>query len=126
MTLSRNSGASMLDAMRQLVQLIRSAAADRQTLDELLVMIDDRGRWRNGHALFDRIRDKTLKAERGKDGKLEAQYLFEEVCAKTLYNMAGEPAPFDAHSPYWIVPNALRAAKKMGIETSRVVAIVAG
>jgi hypothetical protein len=57
---------------------------------------------------------------------LEAQYLFEEVCAQTLYNMSGEPAPFDADSPYWIVPNALHAAKKMGIETSRVVAIVAG
>ena len=41
----------------------------------------------NAHALFDRIRQKTLVAERAGESDLAAQYLFEEICAKTLYNL---------------------------------------
>ena len=62
----------------------------------------------------------------GKDKILESQYLFEESCAKTLYNLSGEPAPFDAHSPYWIIPNALIAARLRGIDSQRVVDIITG
>ena len=52
------------------------------------------------HALFRSIRTKTLEAERTKDAVLTAQYLFEEICAKTLYNMSISSAPFDPDSPY--------------------------
>jgi hypothetical protein len=114
----------MLHEMVQLLQLIGLAASDRTTLDEIVVMVSDSASWINAHALFDRIRDKTLKAERSGNHRLEAQYLFEEVCAKTLYNLADVIDPFDEETPYWIVPNALVAAKRMGIDPSRVVAIV--
>ena len=115
---------TMVDYMRRLIRLIDSAASDRATLAELLLMIDDRSRRRNAKDLFHRIREKTLRAERTHDKRLEAQYLFEENCAKVLFNMSG--GNFDRDSPYWVVPCALCAARHMGIEPMRVVAIVAG
>jgi hypothetical protein len=44
--------------------------------------------WTRGHDLLDRIRNETLHAERKPDQLRSAQYLFEEVCAKTLYNLS--------------------------------------
>jgi len=115
----------MLDQMKRLIGLFAPHVRDRGTLDELLRMIDDRSSWPKAHALFGRIRQKTLAAERCGDEIAECQYLFEEVCAKTLYNLSYKPAPFDAHSPYWIVPNALSLARRMGIVESDITKIVA-
>ena len=98
---------------------------DRSTLDELLAMASDYHLWPQGHDLFNRIRTKTLVAERAKDSLRETQYLFEEVCAKTLYNLSHPLAPFDADSPYWIVPNAFALARALGENPSVVLAIVA-
>lgn len=67
-----------------------------------------------------RIGKKALAAERQGDRLLQRQYLFEEICAKTLYNLSGQPAPFDADSPYWIIPNAMAFARKLGIEDREV------
>ena len=39
-------------------------------------------------------------AERNGDQVLEAQYLFEEACAKALFNLSYPSAPFDPDSPY--------------------------
>ena len=64
-----------------------------------------------GHDLFQRIRKTTIAAERAHEQRLVAQYLFEEVCAKTLYNLSGEPAPFDPDVPFRIVPNAILFAR---------------
>ena len=55
---------------------------------------------------------------------LEAQYIFEEVCAKTLYNLANAAAPFDADSPYWIVPNAIALARLLNIDDAEVLRVV--
>ncbi len=114
----------MIEQMRQLLLLIASATNERSTLDEVLHLSEDRVRWREAHALFNRIRLKTLQANRDDDPVLSAQYGFEEVCAKSLYNLSGQPAPFDAHSPYWVIPNALKAARQLGIEPTRVLSIV--
>ena len=51
--------------------------------------------------------------------------MFEEVCAKTLYNLCGSRAPFDPDSPYWIVPNAFALARALGIPGAKELAIVA-
>jgi hypothetical protein len=56
---------------------------------------------------------------------LEGERLFEESCAKTLYNLSGESAPFDADSPYWIVPSAFALARRVGIDDSEILAVVA-
>lgn len=49
------------------------------------------------------------------------QYGFEEICAKTLYNMSGHvpggewPYPFDDDSPFWVVPLAVGFARALGV-----------
>ena len=75
--------------------------------------------------LFQRIRRKSLDADRHGNTKLAVQFGFEEACAKTLYNLSGQPAPFDADSPYWIIPNALAAARSFDIDESEIIKAVA-
>ena len=116
----------MLDHIKRLIELFAQHCSDRTTLDELHRMIDDRRSWPKAHDLFDRIRTKTLEAEELKDERANCQYLFEEVCAETLYNLTDTDAPFDSDSPYWIVPNALSLARRIGIQDSQISNIVAG
>ena len=116
----------MLDQMKRLIEMFAARSRDRSTLDELRQMIADDSTWPKAHDLFQRIRQKTLAAERRKDELADCQYLFEEVCAKTLYNLSGESAPFDADSPYWIVPNAFSLARRMDIDVVEITRIVAG
>jgi hypothetical protein len=120
-----NYGEKVLDDMDGLIRLFSPHCADRATLDELHRMIGNQSSWSKAHGLFDRIRVKTLEAERGGDGTLACQYLFEEICAKTLSNLSGEPAPFDADSPYWLIPNAIAFARRVGIRDSEVIRVVA-
>lgn len=115
----------MLDAMKRFIEMFAARTTDRSTLDDLHRMIADRGTWHKAHDLFQYIRLKSLDASRRGDARLEAQFCFEEVCAKTLYNLTGRPAPFDLDSPYWIVPNALAAARHLGIDEREVVAVIA-
>src|SRR6185436_6029103 len=120
-----NRGGRILTDVEKLIELFAARCDDRETLDELAAMVADRGRWSKAHALFSRIRRKALVAHRAGDQTLAAQYLFEEICAKTLYNLSYSSAPFDADSPYWIVPNALALARRIGIDDSAVLAVVA-
>jgi hypothetical protein len=89
---------------------------DVSTLNELMAMAADRSQWRKGHDLFDRVRDKTLRADKADDRILQHQYSFEEICAKTLYNLSGYPAPFDDDSPFWVIPIAVDFAHSLGVE----------
>lgn len=114
----------MLAQIKRLIEIFASRVEDRSTLDELHRMIDDRQSWRKAHDIFDRIRRKTLVAERRKDASASYQYFFEEVCAKTLYNLTDTDAPFDEDSPYWIVPSALSLARRLGIAESEITNIV--
>jgi len=118
-------GGRMLKDIDRLIGLFATQSSDRSTLDELRAMVADHHLWPKGHDLFDRIRNKTLAAERARDSLRDAQYLFEEACAKTLYNLSYPQAPFDADSPYWIVPNAFALSRALGIDDSAVLAIVA-
>ena len=120
-----NHGGRIVTDVAKLIDLFAARCKHRETLDELAAMVADYGRWSKAHGLFDRIRQKTLVADRTGDQTLAAQYLFEEICAKTLYNLSGSSAPFDADSPYWIVPNAFALARRMGIDDSEVLAVVA-
>lgn len=99
--------------------------ADKTTLIELVHMSSVESSWINGHDLFQTIRRKTLMLE--KESKvdhpditnlrvLECQYFFEEVCAKTLYNLSGGSAPFDQDCPSWILPNAITLAEQLGVD----------
>ncbi|AXK71265.1 hypothetical protein DWG18_02475 [Lysobacter sp. TY2-98] len=103
-----------------LVWLFEPKCQDRGTLLELAEKADNPARWKDCHELFQRIRAKSLEAEQRDDLVRSAQYSFEEACAKTLYNLSGEPAPFDADSPLKIAPRAISLAQYLGIPTSAV------
>jgi len=120
-----NYGSKILDDMENLLGLFSTVCSETSTMEKLLAMTKDRGSWPKAHSLFQAIRAKTLKTKKSKDRKLEAQYLFEEVCAKTLYNLSNEVTPFDPDSPYWIVPNAINLARMKGIPDDKIIEIVA-
>ena len=110
-----NYGSKILDDIARLIELLEPRCEDQSTLSPLREMLGDADRWPDAHALCSEIRAKTNQAASAGDKLAECQYLFEEICAKTLYNLSHESAPFDPDSPYWIVPNALSFARRAGI-----------
>ena len=88
---------------------------DKETLRKLITLANDRSCRKEAYALFSEIRRKTLAAEQRNDQLALAQYNFEEICAKTLYNMTHEPAPFDPDSPFWVLPLALELGQMLGV-----------
>jgi len=117
---------AMIPQIRQLLEVFAECVSDRETIDELFRVIDIPKRWNEAHALFDRIRDKTLRAIESGDSRLQAQYGFEEICAKSIYNESGADDPFDSDSPFWVIPLTLQAARELGVDQNKVLAIVAG
>jgi hypothetical protein len=110
--------------MSRLLALLSSRCTDRETIDWLQHAASDRGKWHDAHGIFNHIRSKFLKAEHTGNANGAAQYRFEEACAKTLYNLSGAAAPFDSDSPYWIVPNAMAFARRVGLPEAEVLACV--
>lgn len=119
-----NQGGAIIADIERLLELFAERCDDRTTVDELLVLVRKPERWKLAHGLFQRIRKKSLAADRTSNAVASAQYIFEEACAKTLYNLSGESAPFDADSPYWVVPNAIALGRIVGIEEPTVLAAV--
>jgi hypothetical protein len=105
-----------------MVRFFLPRCVDKSTLCELEDMASDDLKWRYAHALFSRIHDKTMCADSTKNSLLQHQYSFEEICAKTLYNMSGHapggqfPYPFDDDSPFWVIPIAVGFARALGVE----------
>lgn len=119
------SGAGgLLKTTSGLIALFHPHCQDTQSLDRLLRIIDDRGLRRSAYDLFRGIRQKTLKADRTGDKRAQAQYLFEEACAKTLYNLTRPSAPFDPDAPFWIIPKALALAQVLDLDTNEVLASI--
>jgi hypothetical protein len=112
------------NAIGELIALFLPHCADRSTMLLLKVMASDAKQWREAHKLFRRIRDKTLKADETSDRRLQLQYAFEELCAKTLYNIADHNKgfssaylpPFDDDAPLYVVPAAVALAQELGID----------
>jgi hypothetical protein len=96
---------------------------DRSTLDELHRMIGNEGSWHKAHDLFDRVRRKSLAADRD-DLLTIVQCYFEEACAKTLFNLTDTDAPFDEDAPYWVVPHPLRLARQLNFDETTITNIV--
>jgi hypothetical protein len=112
---------STAKAIQQMVRFFLPRCADQSTLRELDEMASDDKKWRHAHDLFSRIRYKTLRANSANDELLQAQYGFEEICAKTLFNMSPHspdeelPYPFDEDSPFWVIPIAVDFARALGV-----------
>src|SRR4051812_45830800 len=116
---------SMISQMLRLVEVFSWRVGDRSTLGGVHRMIGDDSSWHRAHDLFDRVRRKTLAADRSDDARASTQYCFEEACAKTLYNLTDTDAPFDEDAPYWVVPAALMLARALGIDETEITRIVA-
>jgi hypothetical protein len=119
-----NYGGAIVADISRLIELVAPHCRDRETIDWLQRAAANREQWHRAHGVFDHIRSKSLKADRRGDRVAAAQYLFEEICAKTLFNLSGQPAPFDADSPYWLLPNALSFARQVGVPDAEVLACV--
>ncbi|TWU40283.1 hypothetical protein Q31b_36300 [Novipirellula aureliae] len=111
-----SSEESVASSIGEMVSFFIPHCEDLSTLYELKSMAADSTKWRKAHDLFDRIRNKTLCADKTNDRMLQHQYSFEEICAKTLYNLSGYPAPFDDDSPFWVIPIAVAFAQQLGVD----------
>ena len=114
------SNDSLVSKIESLLALFREHCTDLETISELQILVAAPARWPEAHKLFQRIRLKNLAASKARDLPLEAQYCFEEICAKSLYNLSQSPAPFDSDSPDWLVPNAMSLAKCLQINQAEV------
>ena len=110
-----NYGGKILHDMEALLLLFKPHCTDSGTLDELIALVQDDDNWHKAKGIFDKIRQKTLQAYKTESATAITQCLFEEICAKTLYNLSRSPAPFDPDSAYWVIPNALSFAKQIGV-----------
>ncbi len=112
----RTHPTDIITAMLEMLGVFEGLCQDRDTLRRLIETASDRGKWETAHALFQDIRQKRLQAEKRHNKALKAQYSFEEICAKTLYNLSNSPAPFDSDSPFWVLPLGIALGREMGIE----------
>src|SRR5476649_2355660 len=115
----------LIDQMEALISLFKPSCRDTETLMELQGLLHHEKEWPKAHYLCTRIRARNLNAIKGGDGRAEAQYYFEEVCAQTIYNLSASKKPFDPDSPYWVIPMALKLARVLEIDSRKIIEIVA-
>ena len=113
----------LLDQLDALITLFKPHCIDKETLNELQALLPHEKEWTKAHYLFTRIRSKNINSLKAGDTRAEAQYSFEEICAQTLHNLSGSKKPFDADTPYWIIPIALKFAQALEIDSHKIVEI---
>jgi hypothetical protein len=113
-----SSEESVAESIREMAEFFLPRCEDATTLNELITMAEDQTQWRKAHDLFSRIRRKTLRADKTQNRILQHQYSFEEICAKTLFNLSDgtNDAPFDSDSPFWVIPIAVDFARALGAD----------
>jgi hypothetical protein len=115
----------MAEDIRALLGLFESHATDRETHGWVAALAADPAKWPDAHHVFDLVRDRTLAAITRKDLMREGQYMFEEICLKSLYNETAAEDPFDSDSPHWIIKCAIGRARQIGVPVQRVLDIIA-
>ena len=108
-----------------LLRLFGGRVPDCETHSWVLILASNPSRWPDAHRVFDRVRDRTLSAIKAGDRLREAQYMFEEICLKSLYNETPAQDPFDSDSPHWIIKCAIGLARRIGLPVQEVIAVVA-
>ena len=114
----------LLDQLDALITLFAPGCSDTATMREVQELLRKETEWPTAHYLATRIRSKTIAAIQTADAKAEAQYYFEEMCARTLYNLSVPKKPFEPDTPYWIAPMALKLAKVLEIDARKITDIV--
>jgi hypothetical protein len=113
----RQVGASIVALLRLFQPRIPDAESNLQVLN--LALSKD---WSQANQVRAQVRDRYLRAHKASDKLRSAQYCFEESCSETLYNDTMPNDPFDAISPYWVLPNAIDLARLLSIPIDDVVA----
>ena len=116
----------MADDILALLRLFERHVSDCETHAWVVALAMDRSKWPDAHRIFDLVRDRTLAAIAAKDRVRESQYLFEEICLKSLYNETAALDPFDPDSPHWISKCAIGRARQLGIPIDDVIAVIEG
>jgi hypothetical protein len=115
----------MAEDILALLRLFAPYASDRETHAWVTALALDRSKWPNAHRIFDRVRRRTLAAIKARDRLRESQYMFEEICLKSLYNETAATDPFDSDSPHWITKCAIGRARMVGVPVQQVLDIIA-
>ncbi|MDB5341558.1 MAG: hypothetical protein JWN70_7177 [Planctomycetaceae bacterium] len=114
----------MVDDIVGLLRLFEASASDRETHRWVLSLATDQALWPDAHRIFNLVRERTLSAIAEQNDVLEAQYMFEEICLKSLYNETDASDPFDSDSPYWIIKCAIDWARQIGLPVEDVITVV--
>jgi hypothetical protein len=115
----------MIDDIVALLRLFGPLVPDAETNAWVTELAADRSRWPDAHEMFSRVRERTLAAISNKDRGRQAQYGFEEICLKSIYNETATNAPFDSDSPHWISKCAIGLARVLGLPEQSVIDIIA-
>lgn len=83
---------------------------DSESHSHVRQLVADEDHWSAGHAVFNEVRRRCLTAAHHKDDLRAAQYALEESCCQAVYNSTEPVDPFDACSPFFVVPQAMGLA----------------
>ena len=119
-----NRKSIVIEEIQLLLDLFHDLVPDQESNRLVWKFCEEKHRWVKAHGLFTTIRQRNLKAVKEENKLKEVQYCFEEVVAKTLYNLTRSEAPFDPDSPYWVIKNALRLAQLLNLPAEKVNEIV--
>jgi len=114
----------IVEEIKSLLNLFEEHVPDKETNRLVWQFCNDKSKWIKAHGLHSTLRDRNLKAIKTGNKAKECQHYFEEVVAKTLYNLTRSDAPFDPDSPYWVIKNAIRLAQELNVPINKVVEIV--
>ncbi len=115
----------MAEDIAALLRLFEGHVPDRETHSWVVDLAVNPSKWSDAHRVFDRVRHRTLAAIKARDRLRESQYMFEEICLKSLYNETSVEAPFDSDSPHFIIKCAIELARQVGVPVREVIAAVA-
>ena len=115
----------IISETKALLDLFENRVPDHESNRLVRHFCDEKQKWSKAHGLHATLRQRNLKAIKQADKAKQSQYRFEEVIAKTLFNLTRPSAPFDPQSPYWVIKNALMLAREVGVSIEEVVNIVA-
>ncbi|MDX2220024.1 MAG: hypothetical protein SF172_13465 [Burkholderiales bacterium] len=111
----------MVDDIKRLLGLFAAKVQDRETHGWVASMVADERKWVLAHDVFDKIRSRNLVSQ---DSRLCAQYFFEEICCKSIWNETDTDAPFDSDAPHFIIKSAIGLARVLAISDSEVLLVV--
>ena len=111
----------------RLLKLFDDYSSDKETHAWVVELVANENKWPEAHDLFDLVRRRLVsltKSRESSEGR-EAQYAFEELCLQTVFNETATEMPFDTNSSFWLAGSAINFARRVGVPTDSVLAIIA-